>query len=175
MRFYLLVPLLVVSAVTSTFGQDKPNSLLTNGDLESSQTDWAVGKGVTIEEENGNHFLRLQAPEPNVQVQAYRKVVLPKGTTKLKVGFRVQYEDITPGAQNWHTGRLIMHFLDAGGKPMKPDPSPFAFKGKSDGWVEKSVELAVPECAVALEFMPALFQVERGTLDIDDIVIAPAD
>lgn len=175
MRLYLLVPLLVASAVTSSFGQDKPNSILTNGDLESGNTDWAVGKGVTIEADGANHFLRLQSPEPNVQVQAYRKVNLPKGVTKLKLSFRVQYEDIKAGAQNWHTGRLVMHFLDANGKPLKPEPSPFAFKGSSNGWTEKTAELTVPEGAVTLEFMPALFQVEHGTLDIDDIVIVPAD
>ena len=175
MKRLLLVPLLVASSLASSFGQDKGNSILTGGDFESGSSEWTSGKGVSVVEEGGNHFLRLQSPEPNVQVQSYRKITLPKGVTKLKVSFRVQHEDIKPGAQNWHTGRIIMHFLDANGHALKPDPAPFAFKGNSNGWIEKSVELPVPEGAVSLEFMPALFQVAQGTLDIDDVVILPAD
>lgn len=173
MRF-LLFPLLFLTVATS----HSADSIMENGDLETgglgSNNSWTAGKGVTIEEENGNHFLHLEAVEPNVQIQSYRLVKIPDGVKKLKVSFKVRYENITPGAENWHTGRLIMHFKDAGGGMLKPDPKPFAFKDKSDGWVEKEVELDVPEGSVALEFMPALFQVGTGTLDIDDVVITPA-
>ena len=33
----------------------------------------------------------------------------------------------------------------------------------------------VPETALTLEFMPALFQVEAGTFDLDDVVLQPTD
>lgn len=178
MRLFSLVPLLALLTLGSTRGEGGGNSLVANGDFEgvnSGPGAWPIGKGVTIEEESGNHFLRLQSTEPGVQVQAYRKVPLAAGIQKLKVSFKVKYEDIKPGVQNWHTGRLVMHFLDAAGKPLKPDPAAFVFKGDSNGWVEKSVELAVPEGATTLEFLPALFQVSQGTLELDDIVVAPAD
>lgn len=176
MRLFSLVPLLVLLTLVSSRGEG--NSLLTNGDFEGANGTnggWPVGKGITIEEEGGNHFLRLQSTEPNVQVQAYRKIPLTAGIQKLKVSFKVKYEDIKPGVQNWHTARIVMHFLDAAGKPLKPDPAAFAFKGDSNGWVEKSAELTVPEGAAALEFLPALFQVAQGTMELDDVVIAPAD
>ena len=172
MKQLTLVPLLVLLALTSSPGEIPANSLFPNGDIETT-TGWPVGKGVSIEEEDGGHFLRLQATEPGVQIQAYRKIDLPGGLQKLKVSFRVRFEEITPGAENWHTGRVVMHFKDASGQLLKPDPAPFAFKGNSNGWMDKSVELTVPEGATILEFLPALFQVAQGTLDIDDIAVVP--
>lgn len=176
----LLTPLLALTIVCPTLHSAAPgDSLMNNGDFESgalgAANSWTSGKGVSIEEEDGNRFLRLQATEPGVQIQSYRKIKIPGGTPKVKVSFRVRHEGITPGAENWHTGRVIMHFKDATGAVTKPDPKPFAFKGDSKGWDEKSIELDVPEGSVEFEFMPALFQVQLGTLDIDDVVIVPAD
>ncbi|CAN5440906.1 hypothetical protein BH09VER1_BH09VER1_46570 [soil metagenome] len=174
MRLFSLVPLLIVMTVCSSRGQGTANSLLTNGDFEGTGG-WPDGKGISIEEEGGNHYLRLQSPEPGTQVQAYRKIPVSAGIQKLKLSFKVKYEDIKPGVQNWHTGRIVMHFLDAAGKALKPDPAAFVFKGDSNGWIEKSVELPVPEGAAALEFLPALFQVSQGTLELDDVVVVPVE
>jgi len=169
----LLLPLLTVSVAAIAFAADPGNSLVTNGDFESGAKDWSVGKGVTIEEDGGNHFLRIQSSEPNTQVQSHRKIKIPGGTQKLKVSFRVRYENIVSGAQNWHNGSLVMHLKDSTGAIVKPAPRPFSFKGKSDGWVEKELEIDVPEGAVELELLPALFMVEQGTLEFDDFVIIP--
>lgn len=175
----LLFPLLAITLVSTSLHSEEPgNNLIPNGDFENMSggaNSWATGKGTSIEKEDGNSFLRLQASEPGIQVQAYRKVSIPGGTPKVKVSFRVRYEGITPGAENWHTGRVIMHFKDSTGAMTKPDPKPFAFKGESKGWDEKTIELDVPEGSVEFEFMPALFQVQMGTLDIDDVVVVPAD
>jgi hypothetical protein len=171
----LLFPLLLITAVSFLHADEPGNTLLPNGDFESSGAGktWASGKGATVEVEDGNHFLRLQSTEPNTQVQSHRKIKIPGGTQKVKVTFRVRYENIIPGAENWHVGSLVMHFRDSTGGIAKPDPKPFPFKGKSDGWVEKEVELTVPEGATELEFLPALFQVQQGTLDFDDFVVIP--
>lgn len=175
----LLLPLLMLTVV-SVHSAEPGDSLMINGDFEggglTGSNSWTSGKGVSVETEDGNNFLRLQASEPGIQVQSYRKIKVPGGTPKLKVTFRVRYEGITPGVENWHTGRVIMHFKDASGAMTKPDPKPFAFKGDSKGgWDEKTIELEVPEGSVEFEFMPALFQVQMGTLDIDDVVVVPAD
>lgn len=169
----LFFPLLLISAVTFTQAADPGNSLVTNGDFEAGAKDWSVGKGVTVEKDGSNQFLRLQSTEPNTQVQSHRKVKIPGGTQKLKVSFRVHYDEIVSGAENWHNGSLVMHFKDSTGAIAKPSPRPFSFKGKSDGWVEKEVELDVPEGAVELEILPALFMVQQGTLEFDDFVIIP--
>ncbi len=177
MKLLTLVPLIVLLVVSASRGEDAANSLIPNGDFEagslSGANSWPTGKGISIEEEEGNHFLRLKAEEPGLQVQAYRKIKLPGGVQKLNVSFRVRFAEITAGAQNWHTGRIVMHFKDANDQLLKPDPSAFAFKGNSNGWVDKDAQLNVPEGAVFLEFLPALFQVAQGTLDIDDVVVTP--
>ena len=177
MKILSLIPFLVLIAASVAWGEPNAKSLLTNGDFEAGSSgaanDWPTGKGISIEEEAGNHFLRLQTEEPGLQIQAHRIIKLPGGVQKLNVSFRVRFAEITLGAQSWHRGSVIMHFKDVNGQILKPDPSPFAFAGNSNGWVDKSVQLAVPEGALTLEFMPALFQVARGTLDIDDVVVAP--
>jgi hypothetical protein len=169
---FLRFPLLFLS-VSTLLAAEPGNTLIPNGDFENGSTSWAVGNGVTVEEEDGNHFLRIQSPEPNTQVQAHRKVAIPAGTQKVKVSFRTRYENIVPGEANWHVGSLVMHFRDSSGAIVKPDPKPFPFKGKSNGWIEKDVELDVPEGAVELEFLLALFRVQQGTIDFDDIVVLP--
>jgi len=148
-------------------------SIVSNGSLEDPSGGWPNGNGVSIQEEGGNHFLRLEQPEPLKQVQAYRKIALSAGASSLEVSFRVRYQDIKPGAQNWHTGRLVLHFRDANGALLQPDPKPISFVGCSHDWEDRALTLKVPEGAVALEFMPALFQTQSGTLDLDDVKIVP--
>jgi len=173
----LLFPLLLVSALSFLQAAEPGNTLTPNGDFESGSlggaNGWTAGKGASVEVEDGNHFLRLQSAEPNVQVQSHRKVKIPAGTQKVKLSFRVRYDNIVAGAENWHLGSLVLHFKDSTGANTKPEPRPFSFKGKSDGWVEKEVEIDVPEGSVELEFLPALFRVQSGTLDFDDIVVVP--
>jgi hypothetical protein len=177
MKNLFLFPLLVLMAGSIARAETAANSLLTNGDMEAgglgTANGWPTGKGISTVEEEGNHFLRLQADEPGLQIQAHRIIKLPGGVQKLNVSFRVRFAEITPGTQSWHRGSVIMHFKDASGQMLKPDPAPFAFKGNSNGWVEKTVQLDVPEGATTLEFMPALFQVAQGTLDIDDVAVVP--
>lgn len=173
MKILCLIPLAVLMVSPLATAENDAASILPNGNLEEGNSNWPVGKGITIEEEEGNHFLRLKAEEPGIQIQAHRIIKLSGGIQKLNISFRVRFEEITPGAQPWHRGSVIMHFKDANGQILKPDPAPFAFKGNSNGWVEKSVQLEVPADAASLEFMPALFQVAQGTLDIDDMKIVP--
>src|SRR5690606_12053588 len=46
---------------------------------------------------------------------------------------------------------------------------------KDGDWIERSTSFLVPEGGVTLEFMPSLFEVKAGTLDLDDIVLKPTD
>jgi len=151
------------------------NPIIQNGDFEKGSEGWAPTQGATIVAEDGNQFFRLEAAPDAGQVQVYRKVSLPTGFQSITVSFRVRYSNLTPGAESWHTGRVIMHFKDAEGNILKPDPQPFVFKGDSDGWVEKSKQINIPEGATSFELMPALFQVASGTLDIDDISVVPSE
>ncbi len=174
----IVTPLCVVSLTLSeiAWGQSH-ESIFSGGDFEGVQlggSGWPAAKGVSIVDEDGNQFLRLEADADGGQIQAYRRFPLSSNIPKLAISFRARHSQLTGGVETWHTGRVVMHFKDASGAVLKPDPAPFAFKGSSTGWVDKTVELTVPEGAASFEFFPALFFVPQGTLDIDDVVIAPA-
>src|SRR5690606_28747076 len=60
-------------------------------------------------------------------------------------------------------------------KKMKGGPVLGSSRSNSDGWVEKSKAVLVPEGAAGVALMPALFQVETGTFDLDDITVKVID
>ena len=70
------------------------------------------------------------------------------------------------------TGRIVLHFKDPAKRALSTDPPHPAFVGTSDGWVDRSQVPIVPEGAQMLELMPALFQAEAGTSDVDDIALS---
>lgn len=154
-------------------------SLLPNGGFEldrnsDGQPDgWNIGEGVQWAREEGNRFLRLQPTEPGQMVMSHRALDLPSGVGALELSYRVRYTDLKPGEEAWHDGRIVMHFLDAAGRQLSPDPSHPNFRGSSDGWVQRRQRLTVPEGARTLEFMPAVFKAAGGRLDLDDIEIKP--
>jgi hypothetical protein len=64
------------------------------------------------------------------------------------------------------------------GKKIAPDPAAPYLRASTDGWRDGTTRFAVPDGARTLEIMPALFQVEKGTLDLDNLsleVITAAD
>src|SRR5437763_6547575 len=105
----------------------------------------------------------------------YRLIELPAGTKALELSWRQRVTDLKPGKEPWFDARIMLEFKDASGKKLKEKPSPPYTRNNTDGWVEKHTQFLVPEGAVALEFMPSLFQVVRGTLDLDDIAVKAVD
>lgn len=161
---------------TATAGDD---SLLSNGDFETAGSggpqDWPTPEGVTWPEEAGNRFLRLRA-DPANDLTVYRLVDLTPDRRALKLSFKVRVNDLRRGEANWHDGRIILDFRNADGAKLKGAPHP-SFKGSTDGWEARSVEFLVPEGAVKLEVMPALFRAKSGSYDLDDLkltAVAPA-
>lgn len=159
----------------------KSGSLLPNGDFEAADKggSWPAGwpkltEG-SWEKEGDNHFLRLKATEPGKTVMLYRLIDLPAGTKALELSWRQRVTDLKPGKEPWFDARIMMEFKDAAGQKLKEKPSPPYTRNNTEGWVEKHTQFLVPEGAIALEFMPSLFQVVRGTLDLDDIVFKAVD
>lgn len=156
-------------------------SLVTNGDFETDAKgrgwpdDWGHAKGGTWEKEDGNHFLRLTAPAPGQLIVLYRAIDLPAGVKALQLTWRQRVTNLQPGREPYYDARIMLDFKDASGKKLSGAPSPPYTRSDTKGWVEKSTKFLVPENALSLELMPALFQVERGTFDLDDIVLKPAD
>lgn len=173
---FRILPALLALAIAPlpSIHAQTPISPLANGDFESDHDqdkwpdNWTRESGASWESEDGNRFVRLKQTEPGKMIVLYNAV--PVGAQKnLTLSLRVRYQGVKPGAEKWNDARLIFHFKDAQRKPLNPDPAPLYFLGDSNGWQEKTVRLQVPQGAALLEIMPSLFQVQSGTLDIDDL------
>ena len=157
-------------------------SLVSNGNLEadSDNDQWPDGwpkakTGGSWVEEQGNHFIRLKSSQPGEMVMLYRQITVPKGVKALQFTWRWRVSDFKPGAEAWFDARILMDFKDASGTKLPPAPSAPYRRNNTNGWVEASAKLNVPEGATFLEIMPSLIQVEQGMLDLDDVAIKPVD
>jgi len=159
----------------------RDGNLLSNGNFEADTNrdgwpdDWGRPKEALWMEEDGNHFLRMSATEPDKMILVYRSLDLPEGTNALELSWRQRVSHLKPGKEPWHDARILLEFKDANGKKLPhPPPAPYS-RRNTDGWVERSCRFLVPQEALTLEFMPALFQVGQGTFDLDDVILKPTD
>lgn len=181
-RAALLAAALLFANLHPTLGADSAN-LLTNGNLEAAgkdlaiPADWPAGKdkSVTWEQEEGNHFLRLHSLEPGKTVMAYRQVALPADAKALELSYRWRARDLKPGKQAWFDARILIEFKDAAGQKVGPAPAAPYLRKSADAWAPKTIRFLVPEGAKTMDFMPSLFQVESGTLDLDDFVLTAVE
>ncbi|MCP5546866.1 MAG: hypothetical protein H7A50_05770 [Akkermansiaceae bacterium] len=150
-----------------------PANLIKNGDMEAIADEWAAQwpkpkEGGSYEEEKGNHFIRLKSPEPDKMILLYHQIPIPAGTRKIELKWKQRVSDLKPGTEAWFDARVMLEFRnDEKQKAGKAPSAPYVRKD-TDGWVERSVTAEVPEGATWFVFMPALFRVASGTLDIDD-------
>ncbi len=181
MKQVLLIILLLASLVS--VGVDRAAAqagnfpLIVNGDFETDADANGVPDGwyrentdnISLQEEAGNHFLRLKVTEPDKMILVYRAIPVRAEDKAFELSFRVRYEEIQPGRNEWFDGRIMMNFKDADGNVIKPGPPSPSFRRTSKQWQQRSIKFIVPEGAVMLEIMPCLFQAKAGTLDIDDL------
>lgn len=178
---WALVPGLMGAAVVGTAAERETRpALLSNGGLEKADAqgwpvDWPKSEGVTAEKEGDTRFLRFKTGKPGQMVMVYRRANLPMpAPAGVEVRLRLRHGEIQPGKEKWHDGRVIAHFKSAAGRTLKPEPPTPAFKGTSEGWVERTYFATVPQGAAYLEVMPCLFQATSGTLDLAELRILPA-
>jgi hypothetical protein len=157
------------------------DNLVPNGDFEKAgEGDWPAGwakpkEGGSWGKEETNRFLRLTSPAPGTNVMVYQEYKIPAGTKALEFTWKQRVSGLKVGKQKWFDARVLLEFSNADrAKVAGSLPTPATNKD-TDGWVEKSVKFLVPEGAVYLKFMPALFQAEAGTFDLDNIVIQSTD
>ncbi len=157
-------------------------SLISNGNFETDEKkadgkpdNWGLPKTGTWEVDGDNHFVRITSPKPGEMVMLYRTIDLPADAEAVEFTWRQRVSDLKPGKSPWFDARIMLHFKDAAGKQMSGSPGAPNTRKSTEGWIEKSTKFLVPKGAVSLEFMPALFQVDKGTLDLDDIVLKPID
>ena len=167
--------------IAKNIGDD--GNLMPNGDLQELDkkgvpTGWGTpkeGSGVSYETEGDNRFLRLKSPEAFKMVLMYRPVMLPSTARAIEISWKQRITDIKPGKENYHDARIMSDFIDAGFKKVKGGPALASSKKATDGWVEKSKSVLVPEGAAGIALMPTLFKVEKGTYDLDDFKIVVTD
>ncbi len=155
------------------------SSLIQNGSFEADANHdrwpdgWARPKsGGSWLEEAGNHFARMEAGQPGEFLLLHQLVKVPADAKALELSCRMRATGLKRGKQSWFDARIMMDFKDADGNKLGGAPALNLGKD-SDGWISKSVQFLVPEGARTIDFMPALFQVEHGTFDLDDIVLRP--
>jgi endoglucanase len=162
---------------------DSSKSLIANGnfqldaDGDGAPDGWGKqkeGGSISYQMEGDNRFLRITATEPGKTTMLYRLVNIPADVRALELSWKHRITNLKPGKQAWYDARIMMEWKDATGTKMKGAPGA-PYSRKDTDWVEKSIKFLVPEGAKSLEFMPALFQVETGTWDLDEIVLKPTD
>ncbi|CAN5441533.1 hypothetical protein BH09VER1_BH09VER1_46630 [soil metagenome] len=155
------------------------DSLLKNGDFETEADAWPVewpkNKDATYENEDGNHFLRLKSPERGATVLLYKRIPIPVGTEALEMTWRQRVTDLHVGKQAWYDARIMIEFRNAADEKLPEAPSAPYVRSDTKTWVDGSKQFLVPKDAAFLVLMPALFQVETGTFDLDDFVLKPVD
>jgi endoglucanase len=177
----LLASALAVIAVTS-FAPRAHASLIANSTMETdaNQDGWPdkwphLKANGSWENEAGNRFLRMKSTEPGKLVMLFMPIALPADTKALKLSWRWRVTGLVVGDKPWFDARIVMEFYDASGKKLSPNPSPSYSKGTKDAWQERTTSFLVPEGAATLRFMPSLFNVKAGTLDLDDVTLVPTD
>lgn len=166
----------------ATAEPDPSPPLLANGNFEvDANSDgwpdhWPRPKqGIRLATEEQNQFLQLVSSKPGETVMLYHAVKVPKDVRALTLSWRARVKDLKPGKQPWFDARILLEFKDKAGNKLANNPAPPYWRKDTNGWVERSVSFLVPEGAATLEFMPALFQAEAGTLDLDDVQLKPTD
>ena len=168
--------------IAKTIGAD--GSFFPNGDLQldadgdGNPDGWGKakeGSGISFETEGDNRFLRLKSLEPFKMVLMYRAIDLPPTAKAVEMTWKQRITGLKRGKANFHDARIMSDWNDANFKKVKGGPALGNASKDTDGWVEKSKAILVPEGVSALALMPALFQVERGTYDLDEFKIKVTD
>ncbi len=175
-----LFSLMLAGALSLSASAAETADLLTNGGFERDTKalgwpeHWGRPKaGGSWEKEGEGHFLRLISTKPGELVMLHRQLTVPAGVKALELTWRWRSTGLKVGKQSWFDARILMDFKDAEGKKLSPSPAAPSLRKSTDGWVEGKKGFLVPEGAVTLDFMPALFQVQSGIFDLDDLVLKP--
>ncbi|MEI6519982.1 MAG: cellulase family glycosylhydrolase [bacterium] len=128
----------------------------------------------TTEVKKLNHFIRMVG-NPGKLVMLYRLLPVPDGVKAVELTWRQHMKGLKVGSQSWFDARIMFEFKDANGNKLKHNVGAPYTRSNSNDWVKRSTKILLPEGAKTIEFMPCLFQVQAGTIDMDDFVMTPID
>ena len=121
-----------------------------------------------------NHFMRMVG-NPGKLVMLYRLLPVPEDVKAVELTWRQHMKGLKVGSSPWFDARIMFEFKDADGNKLKHNVGAPYTRGNSDDWVKRSTKILLPEGAKTIEFMPCLFQVQAGVIDMDDFVMTPID
>jgi endoglucanase len=174
-----VLTLLLALAASAGVASATP-SILPDGTFESIDpaterpVGWPGARAASWEVEEGNRFLRLRSSAPGRMDAVSVRVRIPAGVRALEHTYRARVTELKRGENSWFDARVIMNFKDAAGRPIGNAP-PSYHRDNTRGWRTVSHRFLVPEDAVYLDYLPALFRVQTGVFDLDDIVLRPID
>ncbi len=175
-----LVLLGAIAGASVVRAQSFGDYLLPDGSFESTDASeawpkhWPRANNVTWESEDGNRFLRITAPKPNIISSIFAEAPIPMGVSAIELSFRRRVSGLVIGEKPWFDARVIVNFRDASGKKTPAKRLPY-IQRNTNGWEPVVHRMAVPSGTVSIEVMPALFRVEAGVFDIDDLVVKSID
>ncbi|MET0263731.1 MAG: cellulase family glycosylhydrolase [Rariglobus sp.] len=176
-----LITLVSLAFAPLLFAQSAdPVSLLPNGTFENVSAgtgrpaDWPNAPFASWPIEDGNRFLRIQSVEPLKMHSLQVEVPVPADVRALELSFRARVTNLKKGEKPWHDARIIIDFQDAEGKRIGNAP-PAYFAANTKGWQNRTTRFLVPKNVNTLVLMPALFEAQSGTFDLDDITLKPTD
>ena len=150
-----------------------PNSNFEKIDSNGWAEGWPRTAFMSYEQEGANHFLRMNALSPNKMHMLYREIKVPTGAEALELTWRHRISNLKKGEKSWFDARIMLEFMDGNRKGLPAKPKAPSFGKNVAEWTECKTQFLVPKDAKILKLMPALFNVESGTWDIDDMQIKP--
>ena len=159
-----------------------PNGGFENVDKDGNPAAWGKqqAEGISWLQEKGDHFMRLVSQDPKKARMLYRMVPLKLGIKGIEVTIRYRTDGVTKGDQSPGDARVVMHYLTGlrwghleNGKEVSPQPADIELSSGAKDWTEITRRYLVPAGATKLQFMPGLWNVQSGTLDITDLRVIP--
>ncbi len=171
--------LAVLVAFTAGIGFAQSGNLFPNGEFNTpnSAGTWPAKIGKPNKgsyewgDEAGERFIRMTSTTPLETVLFYQQIGL-NGAQAVEMTIKARVTGLVKGPKSWFDVRIMGDFRDSGSKKIK-DFKPVVFGRDTDGWVERTVTIPVPDGAVFMAIMPSLLQVNAGTLDIASITVKP--
>ncbi len=136
---------------------------------------WGRGEGITWETESGTQFLRLASQRPGQMLMLYREIPVTADVKAAELTVRYRSAGIKKGEKPWFDARVIVNFMDAERKAVKPDASPLVLKPEVADWTTVTKRFLLPEGTRKIKFMPSLFQVAEGRVDFAEIKLVVID
>jgi len=104
----------------------KGQNVLANGSFDSRigkrQVGWILGPGARVEQEHGQHFLRLTAAAPRAGIMSSRWLMLKPSWTTLTISVRMRASGLTIGKQQDSCARLLLWYSSKSGERIGPWP-----------------------------------------------------